>query len=432
MERPNDFSSTNPEYIQSTLSNMKINLSLNLEEIKKVEEMLEKSSKGILEPVRRLNSFFMRDIKYFKAQYEEILEKVSKKFLFLDERIKNDQQEEINISTIHEECALNLSLADNHPKLNEALDRSIKIVGLFNNLFNTKEFDNLIREFNAMSENLMNSNQSNIINTLMGEEEEEGEKEIIKKNKNKKKLLHKKRKRLSENNHKQNGDVTTDLNDTHRNGKIKSKKNKSSQNSSAEKVVKNKISDEECVEVMKKAFPEVKFISKTFLTRKLTKTVTWRSEYDFNDEDFEKNQKEIVKSATYKYLKITLSMQDLKHFDFESNLVKIFTGQLKNYMIKLDYENKIITVAGDLDKMELEDFLKSVKDSSFKENYSLVKAKVEVYAFFEELFFEFESDELQIFKNLNDDEIEKIKSEWDKIKKLRVKWRELKGISNKD
>jgi hypothetical protein len=93
------------------------------------------------------------------------------------------------------------------------------------------------------------------------------------------------------------------------------------------------------VEIIKNAFPDVKTISKTFLTRKLTKKVTWASEYDFKECDFEKNQKEIVKSATYKYVKLSFNIEDRGEYDFDSNFVKIFTGQLKNYMIKLDNIN---------------------------------------------------------------------------------------------
>ena len=127
MERPSEISSPNPEDIRSTLNNMKINLSLNLGEIKKVEDMLDKSSKGILEPVRRLNSFFIKDVKNFKLQYEKILEKVSKKSESLEEKLKKDKEEATNFS-INEEVNLNALLANDHPKLNEYLNRSLKIV----------------------------------------------------------------------------------------------------------------------------------------------------------------------------------------------------------------------------------------------------------------------------------------------------------------
>jgi len=428
MERPTNSSTANPEFIKSTLGNMKINLTLNLEEIKKIEDMLDKSSKGVLEPVRRLNNFFAKDLKSFKVQYEEILGKVTKKFQSVEEKLNlnKEEAEEMNISTINEECNLNLTLANDHSRLNETLERSLKIVSLFNNLFNTQEFDCLIKEFNVFSELLGSTSEDNIINTLMGGEERE--RKIMKKNK-KKKLLQNKRKRLSENHMNSNGDVMLDVNEF-QNGKNISKKQKSSQNSSAEKI-KNRLSDEECVEIIKNAFPDVKTISKTFLTRKLTKKVTWASEYDFQECDFDKNQKEIVKSATYKYVKLNFYIEDRLQYDFDSNFVKIFIGQLKNYMIKLDNINNMITVAGELEKLELEDFLKSLKDVSHKENYLLLSAKVEVYAFFEELFFEFETDGFPIFKNLNDDEVEKIKVEWERIKQLRVMWKDLKGIVSK-
>lgn len=430
MERPSEISSPNPEDIKSTLNNMKINLTLNLGEIKKVEDMLDKSYKGILEPVRRLNNFFLKDAKNFKLQYEKILEKVSKKSESLEEKLKKDKEEATNIS-INEEVNLNALLANDHPKLTDYLNRSLKIISLFNDLFNTKEYEDLINEFKAQSQKSPLNGDSNIINALMAEDEDsERENKSNKKISKRKKFLNGKRKRPSEINNK-NGDLSIDVNES-QNGKVKTKKIKSSQTSSAEKV-KNKLSDEECVEYMKNAFPDVKTISKTFLTRKLTKKVTWSSEYDFNDGDFEKNQKEIVKSATYKFIKITLNVKDSQQFNFDSGLIKIFTGKLKNYMIKLD-NNNIIAIAGDLDKMELEEFLTNLKDPDLKENYKLVNAKVEIYAFFEELFMEFESDEsdeFHIFKNMNDEEIEKMKSEWEKIKKLRVMWKDLKGIPNK-
>jgi len=431
MERPSEISSPNPEDIRSTLNNMKINLSLNLGEIKKVEDMLDKSSQGILEPVRRLNSFFIKDVKNFKLQYEKILEKVSKKSESLEEKLKKDEEEATNFS-INEEVNLNALLANDHPKLNEYLNKSLKIVGLFNDLFNTREFNDLISEFKAQFEKSPLNGDSNIINDLMAEDEDsERENTINKKFSKKKKFLNSKRKRPSENNNK-NGDLSIDANES-QNGKVKSKKIKSSQNSSAEKV-KNKLSDEECVDIMKNAFPDIKTISKTFLTRKLTKKVTWSSEYDFDYGDFEKNQKEIVKSATYKYIKMTLNVKDSNQYNFDSGLIKIFTGKLKNHMIKIDNNNDTISIAGDLDKMELEEFLTNLKNLNLKENYKLVNAKVEIYAFFEELFMEFESeesDEFHIFKNMNDEEIEKMKNEWEKIKKLRVMWKDLKGIPNK-
>jgi hypothetical protein len=146
-------------------------------------------------------------------QYEKILEKVSKKSESLEEKLKKDKEEATNIS-INEEVNFNALLANDHPILTDYLNRSLKIISLFNDLFNTKEYDDLINEFKAQSQKSPLNGDSNIINALMAEDEDsERENKSNKKISKRKKFLNGKRKRPSEINNK-NGDLSIDVNDT--------------------------------------------------------------------------------------------------------------------------------------------------------------------------------------------------------------------------
>lgn len=441
-------SSTNCDFAKGTLEHMKINVNFNLHKVKEIIDLLTKAASGVIDPVRRINSYFMRDIKEYKKKYENILNKLEEKQGIIEDCQKAGKGDMPKIQSFIEECQTNFVISNDHIKLVELMDKMITIVSLFNNLFNSQEFDKLVKVFNEVEKEDSRSGEKvngrdNIINTLLMEDNTQSVgSESDSGGKSKKKSMLKKRKRDSEE------DGIADLNkiESKKSGKnkIKNKSGKSSKTKvSAEskngksddennsesadenKNSKKKPSDEECTEKMKEAFPEFKGVTKTFLTRKLLKRITWSSEYDFLSDNLEKNHREIVKSATYKYIKLTIAMADNSQCNLHSDFINFLKELLKSFICQFKEDN-VIVLAGEL-AIELEDFVEKIKNRDLSKRFSINSIKAQIFAFMEELLSDFDNKDEHTYFSFSPEEIRTMVNDFEVIEQMRKKWKHLKS-----
>ena len=386
-----DFSS---EYLRT-------NLRFNMEQVKEIDTLLRKASKGLFLPVKRIFEFYSQNLSLFKKRFKALRQDAEKVNSIQNE---TTQEKETGSQSLNSTVS---GLSNEESEILKNLCAStMNVVGLLNNLFNTSQFDELVKSLPQEIKNLKKEVLSDDENCFKDDEALEKSK--------KKKFLGKKKKRANsenEKNEKSNENGRTP-------NKAKSKKKPLSEESEQKE---KRYSDEEATEVMKEKFNEnFKGITKTFLTRKLTKNITWSSEFDFNIEDPLQNQKEIVKSATYKYTKLTIHLSQTP-----LDIMDLLKMSFKKYICKLGRER--IVVGGEMAD-ELEKFLEIFKENKTIKKFKIVYVKVEVYAFLEELFQEFEIDGENIIQNFSDEEISSLKHDWIFIVEMREAWRSLKGI----
>jgi hypothetical protein len=446
------------------------NISFNEAKLEEVSSLLKKATRGIILPVKRIEAFFKDGLKLCKSKFEEIKKSLEKRQKRKEDSKEESQSNQTNnnsnsnsLMSIDEEedidIKLKISAAQENSQLEQVLEKVISEVSLFNNLFNSKEFSDLIEKFHSVNEN--ENTDSNIINNILGDDEtnsvyysdseDENEKNsskkaktTINKKKNRKILLGKKKKRNGEvKNREQNSESQDNEDEGHinTNGKSSTKKKKRSksiknsgkkqktednsnqisenENNDDEETKKQRLSDEECTDKMKEKFGNnFKGITKTFLTRKLTKKVIWSSEFDFKSSDPFSELRDIIKSATYKYAKINFSISH-----YPTNALELVKSLFKKYI--LTYKEKQLTVAGEMDG-ELENLVEKFRDEELVKKFHIDFMKIEVYAFMEEILAEFDDKDENTLKNYSDEEIETLRNDWETIQQMRVYWKELK------
>jgi hypothetical protein len=372
---------------------LKTNLSFNLEKVKEIDSLLKKASKGIYLPVKKIFDFYSNHLNLFKKKLKALKKDADK--------ITSDAKEGSSNSSNSNLSGYSSTLSNEESEiLKNLLSSTISIIGLFNNLFNTSQFDDLVKSLPQEIKNLKNE--------ILSEDENCFKEGFDKDSKGiKHRLIGKKKKRScsEEKNSEKN--------------KIKSKKK--SRTEEEEDETKIKFTDEEATELMKEKFKDkLKCITKTFLTRKLTKSITWSGEFNLADADPWKNQREVVKSATYKYTKLTISLSEPP-----LDIMDLIKCSFKKYICKLG--NKKFVVGGEMND-ELYKFLEIFKDIKTINNFKIVFLKVDVYAFLEELCQEFEYEGDSILHNFTEEEIASYKSEWSIIQEMREAWKSFKGI----
>lgn len=446
------------------------NIGFNEEKLEEISSLLKKATRGIILPVKRIEAFFKNGLKLCKSKFEEMkksLEKRQKrkddsKEEFQSNQTKNNSNSNSLISMDEEEeldLKIKVSAAQENLQLQQVFEKVISEISLFNNLFKSKEFSELIEKFHSVNEN--ENTDSNIINNILGDDEtnsvyytdsdDENDKKDskkgkspIKKNNNRNILLGKKKNRNGDVNSKEhnsgshNSEHDGDIKTNGRSSIKKKKKSRplntasakkqktdeiSNQNSEVENIddesKKLRLTDEECTEKMKDKFGNIfKGITKTFLTRKLTKKVIWSSEFEFKSSDPFSELRDIIKSATYKYAKINFSIS--KYF---ANTVEFIKSLCKKHILYIT--EKQIILAGELDG-ELENLIEKFRDEEQIKKFHIDFIKIEVYAFMEEILAEIDDKNEDTIKNYSEEEIETLKNDWETIQQMRTYWKELK------
>ena len=443
------------------------NININLDKIDDISKLLKKATRLVVEPVKKINISFMKEIHEYKNKFETMKAQINNKKKETEtsegEDKENDHNDhnEVNEVNDHNNDKENSILSDellitneDHIKFSDLLEKVTSIVTLFNNLFKSNEFEELMSKFQEVCSIFPNGCE-NIINHIMCEDVSSNDDDIfseknntngylnghsngnITKSKNKNKLLGRKKKRSGSvsNNKTPNKKSSSNKDNNNSSSPKKSKKKKNEANGDKEgdnininnnedEAKGKKLNDEECTDKMKEEFNNVyKGITKTFLTRKLTKKVIWSNNFDFTNEDPFKDQREIIKSATYKYVKLQLTLnKNVKEID-SNNFLSLVQTLFKKYILSSKDKNMI--VAGEITG-ELEEFVEKFKDIEMIRSYNIDTMNAEVYAFFEEIYIEFDEKDESIQHNLTNENVEALKADWVVILQMRQFWKNLK------
>lgn len=325
----------------------------------------------------------------FAKDYKEIKEKaesVNKEIISHTEESKSDT---MNITDIQ----LNQKYAINHENMILFYESISNNIDLFTKLFNSDEYDNLIKGFDELIPD----------NEMFVEEDIKNEKqEIIQISKDNIKLKKPKRpppkRRGTKKKLRRLGPHTS----------ATSKKK-------VKRVIKKKLRDVDLLAIIQKEFPTnsyVNKISKTFISRRLYKKVIYRHVFDYkeNGKLEEHKLRSVGESFVYKYGKAIFKFyeDDVKNTD---KIDEILGKELRQLFTKLDVENKEYIVGGKIGCSASELVGKIFRKKYFSE-LSVVQAILEFYEFYEELVSEFdEKDENvkiiscdeRILSNLRDD-----------------------------
>lgn len=413
------------EEIKMPLDFMRNNLKINLNKMEEVSKLLITASRGVIKPVKKINQTFLREMWEFKNKFEKLKSNLDKKEE--DGKLNNmDAEKDSEKNTENEEeknSQKEITIDQNSAqdtKLNNLLEKSMQIVCLFNNLFKTKEFSELVERFNETmgidlkkshsDDNEMIEKEINIFNDMFNDKED-SDAESQTKTKNKK-FIGKKTKRSDSESKVPKKDETSAPK------KIKQKPENSIDLENEDDNKGRRMNDEECTEKMKEIFGnDYKGVTKTFLTRKLTRKIIWTNDYDFSQVNPFKTQREIIKSATYKFAKIVWKLEENKN-----NILDLIQSVFKKYV--WTKSGKSVTVGGELHD-DLEEFVEKFKNNELIKTYSLDKMKIEVYNFMEELYLDFNDSDEKTFTN---DEAQAMRKDNSTLQKMRDQWKKLKTI----
>ena len=395
MEKQSSISSS--KYIGSTLENIMLNSYLNLSKMKEVMDALDNAAKAIIIPVLKIQKKISLKFDSFAKDYNEIkskAESANKEIITHQDGTKKDY---MNITDIQ----LNQKYANNHENMILFYQHIANNIDLFTKLINSEEYDQLIKGF----ESLISDKEIFEEKEIEKEEEKTEEKKEIEKIDKENIKIKKTKKKLNTNK------------------KIKkSKKNVNSKNKDKKKRKKKEKKD--LLDLLQKEYPTnpyVKKVSKTFLSRRLNKTVIYRHTFDYNiDGTIAENKlRSAGESTVYKYGKVTFKFvnDEIKNTD---KIDEMLGKELKQQFAKIDNDNNEYIIAGKIGCSALELIEKIFKQNLLKELF-VTKANLEFYEFYEELISEFNEKENNVRIIFCDEKV---------LKHLREDWNNLELVRN--
>ncbi len=395
MEKQSSISSS--KYIGSTLENIMLNSYLNLSKMKEVMDALDNAAKAIIIPVLKIQKKISLKFDSFAKDYNEIkskAESANKEIITHQDGTKKDY---MNITDIQ----LNQKYANNHENMILFYQHIANNIDLFTKLINSEEYDQLIKGF----ESLISDKEIFEEKEIEKEEEKTEEKKEIEKIEKENIKIKKTKKKLNTNK------------------KIKkSKKNVNSKNKDKKKRKKKEKKD--LLDLLQKEYPTnpyVKKVSKTFLSRRLNKTVIYRHTFDYNiDGTIAENKlRSAGESTVYKYGKVTFKFvnDEIKNTD---KIDEMLGKELKQQFAKIDNDNNEYIIAGKIGCSALELIEKIFKQNLLKELF-VTKANLEFYEFYEELISEFNEKENNVRIIFCDEKV---------LKHLREDWNNLELVRN--
>ena len=165
----------------------------------------------------------------------------------------------------------------------------------------------------------------------------------------------------------------------------------------------------------------MKKVSKTFLSRRLNKTVIYRHNFQYNpDGTFAENKlRSAGESTVYKYCKVTFKFlnDEIKNTD---KIDEMLGKELKQQFAKIDNENKEYIIAGKIGCSSIELIERVFKQNLLNELF-VTKATLEFYEFYEELISEFNEKENNVRIIFCDEKV---------LKHLREDWKNLELVRN--
>ena len=395
MEKQSSISSS--KYIGSTLENIMLNSHLNLSKMKEVMDALDNAAKAIIIPVLKIQKKISLKFDSFAKDYNEIkskAESANKEIITHQDGTKKDY---MNITDIQ----LNQKYANNHENMILFYQHIANNIDLFTKLINSEEYDQLIKGF----ESLISDKE------IFEEKEIEKEEEKIEEKKEIEKI------------EKENIKIKKTKKKINTNKKIKkTKKNVNGKNKDKKKRKKKEKKD--LLDLLQKEYPTnpyVKKVSKTFLSRRLNKTVIYRHTFDYNiDGTIAENKlRSAGESTVYKYGKVTFKFvnDEIKNTD---KIDEMLGKELKQQFAKIDNDNHEYIIAGKIGCSALELIEKIFKQNLLKELF-VTKTTLEFYEFYEELVSEFNEKENNVRIIFCDEKV---------LKHLRDDWNNLELVRN--
>ena len=394
MHRNSTISSS--KFIGSTLDNVVLNSDISLSKLKEVLASLDKAAKAIIIPILKIKKKIAMKFDVFARDYTEIKEKAE-----LASKEINTHQEESKSDTMNiTDIQLNQKYATNHENMIIFYENISNNIDLFTKLFNSNEYDNLIKGY----EELIPDNE------IFSEEEKIKEKEEIKKITRENIKLKKPRRPPP----KRGGSNKKNLK---RLGPSTNKKKKKSKR-------KHKLKDVDLLAILQKEFPSNSYVhkvSKTFISRRLYKKVIYRHIFDYKEDgNIEENK---LRSAgecyVYKYGKFIFKFEN-DEIENTDKIDEILGKELKQQFAKVDVENKQYIIGGKIGSLAIELISRVFRQNIFSE-LSVVRIIVEFYEFYEELVSEFNEKEKNVRIIFCDEKI---------LKSLRDDWKNLEMVRN--
>ena len=365
--------------------------------MKEVMDALDNAAKAIIIPVLKIQKKISLKFDSFAKDYNEIkskAESANKEIITHQDGTKKDY---MNITDIQ----LNQKYANNHENMILFYQHIANNIDLFTKLINSEEYDQLIKGF----ESLITDKE------IFEEKEIEKEEEKIEEKKEIEKI------------EKENIKIKKTKKKINTNKKIKkTKKNVNGKNKDKKKRKKKEKKD--LLDLLQKEYPTnpyVKKVSKTFLSRRLNKTVIYRHTFDYNiDGSIAENKlRSAGESTVYKYGKVTFKFvnDEIKNTD---KIDEMLGKELKQQFAKIDNDNHEYIIAGKIGCSALELIEKIFKQNLLKELF-VTKATLEFYEFYEELVSEFNEKENNVRIIFCDEKV---------LKHLRDDWNNLELVRN--
>ena len=403
MDKPTTISSS--KYISSTLDNIVLNSDISLSKMKEVLTSLDKATKAIIIPILKIKKKISMKFDLFSKDYTEIKNKAES----VNKEIITHSENEINDTMNITDIQLNQKYALNHENMIAFYQSISNNITLFTRLFNSNEYENLIKGF----EELIPDNE------VFLEEDKIKEKEQIKNIAKNTIRLKKPRKPLRKKKGKKKkilkslGPIINSLS--------KNMGNTSNAHSSRQR----KLRDFELLAILQKNYPNngyIRTVSKTFISRRLNKKVIYRHVFEYKEDGSVKENKLRTAGETmvykYGYFSFKFINEEIKG---TKELDELMAQNLKSQFAKTDEENKNYIIGGKIGLFAPELINKVFRKNLYKD-FSVVQAVVEFYEFYEELVNEFNEKENSSVKIINCDEIT--------LKNLRSDFKNLQLVRN--
>ena len=380
-------------------NNTKTNKNLNLLKIREAKKSLDEKIKEIIVPIMKIQKKISLKFDIFTKDYNEIIKKAETANKEIITHLEENKNDTMNITDIQ----LNQKYAINHENMIKFYENVTNKLDLFTNLFNSNEYDNLIKEFDKI-----------ISGNELIYDKEEG-KEILENFEKKCLILKKNVKKM-----KKPKLIGTNPKKILKRAGVKEKKN-----NGKEKTSKNKKPDRDLLEILQNEYKDnsyVQKISKTFFKRRLFKNIIYRHNFEYKEDgSIEENKtRSSGESTIYKYGKFTFKFKNDEYnpenFD---KLVKLIGEDLKQCFTKIDDENKDYIIGGKISCLILE-FLNKTMRKNLYNDFNVVKVCVEFYEFYEELISEFDDKESNVKIIKCDEKIyNNLKKDWESLQLVR-------------
>jgi len=406
MDKQSSISSS--KYISSTLDNIVINSDISLSKMKEVITSLDKATKAIIIPILKIKKKISMKFDLFAKDYTDIKNKAE----LVNKELLTHSEDEINDTMNITDIQLNQRYALNHENMISFYQNISNNITLFTRLFNSNEYDNLIKGF----EELIPDNE------IFSEEDKIREKGEIKNIAKNTIRLKKPRRPLSR---KKKGKKKKILKSLGPIQNILSKKNNNNTTPTSHSGRQRRLRDFELLAILQKNYPinsYIRKVSKTFISRRLNKKVIYRHVFEYKEDGSIKENKLRTAGETmvYKYGSFSFKFinDEIKKKD---ELNELMASNLKSQFSKIDTENKIYIIGGKIGLLALELINKVFRKNLYKD-YSVVQVVVEFYEFYEELVNEFNEKINPTVKIINCDEIT--------LKNLRSDFKNLQLVRN--